>query len=516
MSIFLYGPSGSGKSTVGKYLAQTLNLPFLDLDSEIEIKLGTTIIEIMANQGENVFRDAEANVLQNTVNGVEKVVALGGGTLLRDENRELVEKSGKVIFLKLDLRTLETRLSHDRHERPLLAGDLSTKLATMLENRQAHYESFDLCSNAFQPPHLVVSNIQRLLGRYHLRGMGRGYDVVVKDGGLHQFGEMLRSRRLDGPVLVVSDTNVAPLYGERVIDSLKSAGYTANKLVIKAGEKYKTLETVSMIWHNCLEGGLDRSSTIIALGGGVVGDLTGFAASTFMRGCQWVALPTTLLAMVDASLGGKTGFDLPEGKNLIGAFHPPRLVLADTETLITLPERELRAGLAEVVKHGVIADRDLFDLCAQGWDELNSHLPEVVRRGMAVKVRVIEEDPYEQGKRAALNFGHTIGHAVELVSGFTLLHGEAVSIGMAAEAKLAERLKVAKSGLSEALIKTLKGLGLPVDISDEFSRDELIQAMKMDKKKADGVVRFTLPVKIGEVEVGVEVKDLKTVFEELK
>jgi len=228
-----------------------------------------------------------------------------------------------------------------------------------------------------------------------------------------------------------------------------------------------------------------------------------------MRGCNWVAAPTTLLAMVDASMGGKTGFDLPEGKNLVGAFHPPRLVLADPDVLFTLPERELRAGLAEAVKHGVIADPGLFDLCAEGWEAVKPRLPEIVRRGMGVKVKVIEEDPYERGIRAALNLGHTIGHAVELVSGFELLHGEAVAVGMVAEARLAERLTVAGPGLSEALAGTLSELGLPVQIPAGMTRADLIRAMRVDKKKAAGVVHFALPVKIGEVKVGVEVKDLE-------
>jgi 3-dehydroquinate synthetase len=237
--------------------------------------------------------------------------------------------------------------------------------------------------------------------------------------------------------------------------------------------------------------------------------MAGFTAATFMRGCNWVCVPTTLLSMVDASIGGKTGFDLPEGKNLVGAFNPPRLVLADPDVLSTLPERELRSGFAEVVKHGIIADPELFDLCAQGWETVNSRLPEVVRRGMAVKVKVIEDDPYEQGVRAALNLGHTIGHAVELVSGFSLLHGEAVAIGMVAEARLAERLAVAGPGLSEALKSTLTALGLPVEIPKDLEREKLISAMKVDKKKRSGVIRFVLPVKIGEVKVGVVVENLE-------
>ena len=512
MHIFLYGPSGSGKSTVGKILAADLNLPFLDLDAEIERKSGERISDIMSNQGEAVFRDLEAAALKLAVSGPEMVVALGGGVLLRDENRNLADATGQVILLEADLPTLVRRLSQDENERPLLAGEMQTNLSEMLERRREHYASFPLRVDASQLPEQVARAIQRLLGRYHLRGMGAGYDAIVQEGGLDRLGEMLKSRNLGRPVLVVSDMNVAPLYGERVLKSLQSAGYVASQLLIPAGEAYKNLETVVSLWRGCLEAGLDRKSTVLALGGGVVGDLAGFVAGTYMRGCSWVAVPTTLLAMVDASLGGKTGFDLPEGKNLVGAFHPPRLVLADPDVLSTLPEREMRAGLAEVVKHGVIADQGLFELCAQGWKAVIPRLPEVVRRGMAVKVKIIEEDPYEKGIRAALNLGHTVGHAVELVSGFNLLHGEAVAIGMVAEARLAERLSVAGRGLSEVLAETLLGLGLSVEIPEYMDRVELIRAMKMDKKKAAGVVRFALPAKIGEVKVGVAVENLEEVL----
>lgn len=514
MHIFLYGPSGSGKSTVGKLLAQFLNLPFLDLDTEFESDSGQTILKFMSKQGEIAFRDAETSILQKRVNGADKVVALGGGTLLRDENRTLVETNGQVIFLEADLSMLSTRLGQDPNQRPLMTGEIETSLKSLLKDRRAHYDSFPLRVDASEAPEQVARNIQRLLGRYRLRSMGSGYDVLVQEGGLDNLGEMLKSREVDGPILVVSDTNIAPLYSERVLTSLKAAGYLAGNLIIPAGEKYKTIETVSLLWHGCLEANLDRKSTIIALGGGVVSDLAGFTSATFMRGCGWVAVPTTLLGMVDASIGGKTGFDLPEGKNLVGAFHPPQFVLADPDVLSTLPARELRAGLAEVVKHGVIADPDLFILCSQGWEIITNCLPEVVRRAMAVKVKVVEEDPYEKGFRAALNYGHTVGHAVELVSKYKLLHGEAVAVGMVAEAKFAERMSVADRGLAGTLVETLTGLGLPVEIPNNLPRGELIRVMKEDKKKSVGMVRFALPVKIGEVEVGIKVDNLNSVLEE--
>jgi 3-dehydroquinate synthase len=283
--------------------------------------------------------------------------------------------------------------------------------------------------------------------------------------------------------------------------------------MIPSGEEYKNLELVSLLWRSFLENGLDRKSTVIALGGGVIGDLAGFAASTFMRGIAWVAVPTTLLAMVDASLGGKTGFDLPEGKNLIGSFHPTKLVLADPQVLKTLPERELISGMAEVVKHGIISDPELFGLCSRGLDWVKEHLEETVRRAMAVKIKIIEEDPYEKGFRAALNLGHTVGHALELVSRFELRHGEAIAIGMVVEAKYSAGIGLAASGLVEAVAGTLAALGLPTRIPLELPRAEILRTMRADKKKNAGAIRFALPVEIGKVEL-VDVTDLEMVLED--
>jgi 3-dehydroquinate synthetase len=240
--------------------------------------------------------------------------------------------------------------------------------------------------------------------------------------------------------------------------------------------------------------------------------MAGFAASTYMRGISWVGLPTTLLSMVDASLGGKTGFDLPEGKNLIGSFYPPKFVLADPQFLNTLPEEELISGMAEVIKHGIISDPELFDLCSRGLDWVKNNLEKVVKRAMAVKIRVIEDDPYEKGFRAALNLGHTVGHAVELVSKFDLRHGEAIAIGMAAEAKYSAQIELASRSVVEAIVATLKMLNLPTQIPDEMSRADIIKAMCVDKKKNAKAIRFALPVEIGKVEL-VDVMDLESVLE---
>ena len=506
--IFLYGPSGTGKSTIGKILARNLNLPFVDVDRVIESNAGISIAQIMEGQGEAAFRDMETAALKNIPSERESVIALGGGALLRDENRLFAEAHGTVVLLTAELDTLVERLKNESGRRPLLAGDVRRKLAALLDQRSEHYSSFVIQShvdgrtaeqNAFQ--------IQTRLGRFHLRAMGE-YDALVQSVG--QIGNLSYERGLQNPI-VVTDENVARFHAEAVIESLRNAGLPPRVLTIPAGEDYKNLETIQTLWHGFLEQGLDRKSTAIALGGGVIGDMTGFAAATYMRGINWVCLPTTLLSMVDASLGGKTGFDLPEGKNLIGSFYPPRLVLADPQVLSTLPEREFISGLAEVVKGGIISDPDLFELCARGLDCVKDDLEQIVRRAMAVKVRVIEEDPYEKGFRAALNLGHTVGHAVELVSRFQLRHGEAIAIGMVAEAKLAEHLTVAGKGLSDTISEVLQKLGLPVQIPEELPREEILRAMRVDKKKNAKAIRFALPADIGKVEL-VDVTDLELVL----
>jgi shikimate kinase / 3-dehydroquinate synthase len=504
--IFLYGPPGTGKSTVGKKLAASLNLPFIDLDRVIEMKAGIPISQIMEQQGEPAFRDLESQALQNLGHEHESVVALGGGTLLRDENRAFAESNGRVVLLMADLPTLLQRMQNDSGKRPLLTGDLNAKLSALLAKRSEHYNSFPLIVQ--MDGHPVEQNahqIQLALGRYHLSAMGE-YDAVV--GNVEQ---LIALTDLQNP-LIVTDENVARFHAEKVTAILEQAGFSPKVFIVPAGEAYKNLETVSGMWKSFLENGLDRRSTIIALGGGVIGDMAGFAASTYMRGIPWIGLPTTLLSMVDASMGGKTGFDLPEGKNLIGSFYPPTLVLADPQFLRTLPERELISGMAEVVKHGIISDPHLFELCGRGPDWIKNHLEEIVKRAMAVKIKVIEEDPYEKGFRAALNLGHTVGHAVELVSRFELRHGEAIAIGMIVEAKYAARIGLAGPGLVDAITGSLVSLGLPTQIPDQMPREEIIRAMRVDKKKNAKAIRFALPVQIGKVEL-VDVTDLESVLE---
>jgi len=510
--IFLYGPPGTGKSTVGKTLAYKLKLPFIDLDRLIEKNAGIPISLIIDQQGELMFRNFETSTLKALADEAESVVALGRGALLRDENRSFAESHGSVILLIARLETLLERLHQDPTKRPLLSDDLDEKLSSLLTKRYEHYASFT--NQVYVDGKTSDQNalqIQISLGRFHLSAMGE-YDAIVWDHGMEQIGELFKSRGLRNPI-IVTDENVARIYAEKIMMSFHNIGMDPNLFIIPAGESHKTLDVVDQIWHAFLKAGLDRKSTVLALGGGVIGDVAGFAASTYLRGVSWVGIPTTLLAMVDASLGGKTGFDLPEGKNLIGSFYPPKLVLADPQALRSLPEKEFISGLAEVVKHGIISDPQLFNLCGRGLGWVKGNLEEIVKRAMAVKIKVIEEDPYEKGFRAALNLGHTVGHAVELVSGFRLRHGEAISIGMVVEAKLAERLAVAGKGLSDAIAESLSTLGLPIHIPKELPREELIRAMRLDKKKSNGVVRFALPVEIGKVNL-VDVADLEMALEE--
>ncbi len=511
--IFLYGPPGSGKSTLGRGLAEALGLPFADLDASIVKAARKTIPEIFAQSGEVGFRNRETEALRQVCAEPPAVVALGGGALLAEANRALAEGSGRIICLRATAETLTARTASQPGTRPLLAADEASpeeKLAALLERRRPHYDAFPLqlaVTNALPGTHL--RKLQALLGAYRVSGMGEPYDVRVATGLLARVGALLAARVTPGAALVVADTATAPLYAETVMGALRAAGFTTALATLPAGETHKTLATVQTIWQAAQAAEIDRGGLFVALGGGVVGDLTGFAAATWLRGVRWAVLPTTLLSMVDSSLGGKTGADLPEGKNLIGAFHPPVAVLADPDTLATLPEAELRAGLAEAVKHGVIDAPELFEVCARlaGRPGAVRGDAAFVACAMAVKIRTICQDPFENGIRASLNLGHTIGHGVEQAMRFTLSHGEAVAIGTVVEARIAETLGLAEKGLADRLAAVLGGLGLAVTLPPGLDRAACLRAIRLDKKRAAGVVRFALPVRIGLVKTGVAVPD---------
>lgn len=335
------------------------------------------------------------------------------------------------------------------------------------------------------------------------------YEVVIGDGCLKDVGEALLQAgvREGRHVLVVSNPDVAKHYGETCLDSLKTAGFNAELLLIDAGEHHKTPATVALIHDAAFQRKLERSSLMLALGGGVVGDMTGFAAATWLRGIGVVQVPTTLLAMVDASIGGKTGVNHPGGKNLIGAFHQPRLVLIDPATLSTLPVREFRAGMAEVIKYGILGDATLFELleqCSQPdhAEGLGRELLEtVLERSSAAKARVVAADEKEGGLRAILNYGHTFGHVVETLCGYgTWLHGEAVAMGMVAVGELAAQRGSWSRDLAERQRALIQRTGLPTSWPS-LDPEAVLNTLQGDKKVRDGKLRFVIPQAIGQVEI---------------
>ncbi len=509
MSICLYGPSGTGKTTVGRLLAEHLNMTWFDLDVEIEKESGQTIETMFRILGEGVFRELESATLENLLKAdPSSVISLGGGALLNNQNRLLAESYGQVVLLSASIDTLVTRLTADEHVRPLVKDDPRQRLTDLLARRQEHYASFGkpVITDNFTPED-IVREIQIRIGQFQVQGMGKAYDILVQPGLLNRLGKALLERGIHGPAALVCDQNVDPLYSARVLDSLRAAGIETMKIVIPAGEEHKTIQTVAQIWEGFLAAGVERGSVVIALGGGVTGDLTGFAAATYLRGVPWVNVPTSLLAMVDSSLGGKTGADLPQGKNLIGAFHAPLLVLSDPEVLATLPPAELRSGLAETIKHGVIADPHLYDLCAAGWPQHINDITELISRAVAVKVEIITTDPYEKGLRQALNFGHTLGHGIEKASKYQLSHGECVAIGMIAETRLAESSAITESGFANKLAADFTKIGLPVSIPAGLDRQEIIDATLLDKKRSAKQIHFALPERIGKVQTGLVIED---------
>ena len=355
--------------------------------------------------------------------------------------------------------------------------------------------------------------------RIEVRLGERSYPVVIGSRLVARTGELCREQGLKGNALVVASESVSALYAAPVLESLQRAGYAAHVAVIPDGEEHKSLGTVDRLYDACVDARLDRGSFIVALGGGVVGDVAGFVAATYMRGIAFVQVPTTLLAQVDASVGGKTAINRPAAKNLVGAFHQPRLVLADLDTLASLPRREYVSGLAEVIKAGLIADAGLFGHLEENWRGLiglaREPLQHAVVRSVEIKAAVVEADEREEGLRAILNFGHTVGHAIEQAAKYgTYTHGEAVAVGMAIEG----RMCVERGMLSEAdwrrMIALLRNVGLPVKCRG-LNFDDLVGAMFKDKKTAGGKLRFALLDGLGGAAVvpDVAVEEVAEAFE---
>jgi 3-dehydroquinate synthase len=324
------------------------------------------------------------------------------------------------------------------------------------------------------------------------------YPIVIQTGLLADIGTAAEMHGLTGHTLVITNTDIATLYGEAVVHALPNASLA----IMSDGEQYKTLATVEALYGDMVKAGLDRGSTVIALGGGVVGDTAGFAAATYMRGVRLVQIPTSLLAMVDSSVGGKVGVDLPQGKNLAGAFKQPERVLIDPTVLRTLPERELRCGMAELIKHGLIADTSLVDSAVRlfkheiGSDDFLADLAAMLPAAIQVKIRIVEQDPYEANIRAYLNLGHTFAHAIEQVSEYRCLHGEAVGVGLIGAARLSQRIGLCGADTAQVVEDLVRNIGLPTRIGD-MDVEAIYAAMATDKKWKGGRSRFVLLEAIG-------------------
>ncbi len=512
-SVILTGFMGSGKSSVGREVARRLGRPFVDMDDVIEEREGTTVAEIFARRGEAYFRKVEQELWRELAATRGLVIATGGGTLVPVENRNMAEERDWVICLLADVEELAERLPDDG-SRPLLEGDHRTQITRLLAERRQAY-----CSIAIQiqTAGLTVAQIAELIvalveaqpdrrdtpmtDRLLVRTPTGTYPILLGGGLLSHVGGFLAQREVGDSIAVVTSETVGPLHSPAVMASLKRAGFRTCLFTIPDGERHKNLETARSLYRRFLEAGIDRSSTVLALGGGVITDLAGFVAATYMRGLPLVMLPTTLLATVDASLGGKVGVDLPEGKNLVGVFKQPACVIIDLDALTTLRQEELHNGYAEMIKAAVIGSPRLFERMERGG---GSEIGSCIKEAMEVKIALVEEDPYESDARAKLNLGHTFGHALEKVSGFSLAHGRAVSIGLAMSARLACNVGLCGGELERRILACLGKFGLPTSY-DTYEPLAVWEAMMDDKKRNGHVLRLVLPCRLGRVLVTDEV-----------
>jgi len=523
-SVVLIGMMGAGKTSVGKRLAAKLALPFVDADAEIEAGAQLTISEIFERFGEAYFRDGERKVIARLLNGGPLVLATGGGAFMNPVTRDNIAARGVSIWLKPDFDILLARV-RKKSNRPLLkTADPEQTLRRLLEERSPIYALADFTIESLDSSHdSVVDAILRRLAatpcndvrpfprarrRVEVPLGARAYSILIGPGLIDQAGVEIAKIAPRVNCAVVTDARVAPLYLERLTESLHQAGLRSTSIICPPGEATKRYAEFARVSDALIEARIERRDVVIALGGGVIGDLAGFCAATLRRGVRLVQIPTTLLAQVDSSVGGKTGINSRHGKNLVGAFHQPSLVLADTTALDTLSERDFRAGYAEVVKYGLIGDRRFFDFLESNWREIFAGGParaEAIAISCAAKARIVAADETEQGERALLNLGHTFGHAFESLTHYDsprLAHGEGVAIGMASAFRFSRDLGLCSGQDTTRVEAHLKALGLPTRMGDipgfEASADDILAAMRQDKKVERGRLTFILVRGIGE------------------
>jgi shikimate kinase/3-dehydroquinate synthase len=538
-SIVLVGMMGAGKTSVGKRLAQRLGLPFVDADAEIEAGAQMTIPEIFERFGEAYFRDGERRVIARLLLDGPKVLATGGGAFLNEATRQRIGQAGVSIWLKPDFEVLLRRV-RKRSNRPLLrTADPIATLRRLLDERSPIYALADMTIESHEGPHdaVVDAIMERLRRRFvapreeaaparpALREVevalgARAYTILIGEGLVDAAGAHIARLAPGAQCAVVTDETVAALHLERLTRSLARAGLKTSVVVCPPGEATKSYAEFARVSDALIGAHIERRDIVVAFGGGVIGDLAGFCAACLRRGVRFVQMPTTLLAQVDSSVGGKTAINSPAGKNLIGAFHQPSLVLADTGVLDTLSPREFRAGYAETVKYGLIGDRDFFDWLETRWREVFSGGParlDAIAASCAAKARVVAADETEQGERALLNLGHTFGHAFERLTrydGARLVHGEGVAIGMACAFRFSRELGLC-SGQDAVRVEThLKAIGLPTRIAEipglEADAQAILAAMRQDKKVERGRLTFILVKGIGESFVAKDVSEAQT------
>ena len=537
-NIFLVGLMGAGKTTVGRLLAKRLGMRFVDSDHEIEARTGATISWIFEIEGEESFRRREVETIRDLTGRSGVVLATGGGAVIHPENRKHLKARGTVIYLRASVNNILQRTMHDKSRPVLQTENRKEKLEELARQRDPLYrEVADIIVDTGRPNvHAMVQSIMAQLANYQKGQTARKQkkqpanrtkkvQTIMKNSDTHlevDLGERsypieigadlltdtaLLGRLISGKrIVIITNTVVAPLYLETLTRSLETAGKTVQSLVLPDGEKEKNWTSLMKIFDFLMEHKCDRKTTLVALGGGVIGDMTGYAAASFMRGVPFVQVPTTLLAEVDSSVGGKTGINHPLGKNMIGAFYQPEAVIADTKTLDTLPDRELVAGLAEVIKYGAIIDRPFFEWLEDHIGNLLARdrdaLAYAIRRSCEIKADIVRQDEREStGLRAILNFGHTFGHAIEAGLGYgEWLHGEAVGCGMVMAADLSCRMGWLDATLRDRIRALVEKAGLPV-VSPALGTERWIGLMQVDKKNAGGEIQFVLLKTLGEAVV---------------
>jgi shikimate kinase/3-dehydroquinate synthase len=526
-SLVLVGMMGSGKTTVGRRLALRLGLPFVDVDQEIVEAAGMPIADIFARHGEEHFRDGERRIIARLLGGGPCVIATGGGAFMNEATRTRVAENSISIWLKADFETLMRRV-RKRPTRPLLqTPDPVATMRRLLAEREPVYARADVtvCSREASHESVVEDAFSALeahvasrrvaakmdAGRRVELGVelpGRRYDIIIGENLVFEAGALITKVAPGAACMIVTDRNVAQHHLPTLQASLAAAGIRHAAIAIAPGESSKSFATYEHVCNHILAARMERGDIVVALGGGVVGDLAGFAAATARRGMRLVQVPTSLLAQVDSSVGGKTGINSPHGKNLVGAFHQPSLVIADTSALATLPQREFRAGYAEIVKYGLIDDAEFFYWLESEWRNVYAGGPaltQAIAKSCAAKAAVVIRDETEQGDRALLNLGHTFAHAFERLTNYDstrLVHGEAVALGIACAFRFSSAQGLCSGQDAERVVRHFENVGLPTRVGDipEWSgdADALVDAMLQDKKVQRGALTLILARGIGE------------------